>query len=107
MSWLWFSAIPPVWLDKIGPLSMLLLGYLVEKKFISRTATFVNVIAINTYLALRNIENIWLVMYADIGLILGIIAIISYALKESLPEIFYTVNWAYCSAVVGFIIWVV
>ena len=107
MSWLWFSAIPSLWLDKIGPLSMLLIGFLVEKEFVSRPATFANVIALNTYFAIRNIENFWLVLYADIGLIVGIIAIISYGVKESLPEIFYAINWAYCSAIVAIIILVV
>lgn len=78
-----------------------------EKEFVSRPATFVNVIALNTYLATRGIENFWLVVYADIGLIVGIIAIISYGVKESLPEIFYVINWAYCSVIVGIIILVV
>lgn len=107
MNLLWFSAIPSVWLERIGPLSMLLIGFLVEKKFLSRPATFANVIALNTYFAIRNIENLWLIFYADIGLIVGVIAIIAYALRESLPEIFYAINWAYCSVIVAIIILVV
>ena len=107
MNLLWFSAIPSVWLERIGPLSMLLIGFLVEKKFLSRPATFANVIALNTYLATRSIENFWLVLYADIGLIVGVIAIISYGVKKSLPEIFYAINWVYCSAIVAIIILVV
>lgn len=105
---LWISTlIPAVLIQKIGPLSLVIIGYLVEKNFVGRIATFSNALAINLYVfAISNLSG-FLLWYANIGIIMGVLALVSYSLQSSLPKQFYLLSWAYCSLVVGFIILVI
>ncbi len=103
-AFIFLSFLTPQLLYKLGPLSMIVVGFLVEKEFISRPTLFANTIALNVYLALVG-TNLWyLAWYSNIGLILGVIAIISYAQKESLSSMFYGIGYIYNSAIVGLII---
>lgn len=107
MSDLWLTLIPTFIIERLGPLSLLLVGYLVEKNFIGRIPTFTNVLAINLYVYNIISPNFLLVWYANIGLIFAVIAITSYKIQQSLPQYFYYVNWAYSSIAVGFLMLVV
>ena len=91
----------PVILEKLGAISMIIIGLLVEKHFISRPSLFANVIALNTYLIARGITEPFLCLYANVGLILGGIAILAYWSDTSLSSFFYTVAFMYNSAFVG------
>ena len=51
---LWFSMLPAFLIQKIGPLSLILIGYLVEKNFVGRIATFSNSLAINLHVFTMN-----------------------------------------------------
>ena len=94
----------PVILEKLGAISMIIIGLLVEKHFISRPSLFANVIALNTYLIARGITEPLLCLYANVGLILGVIAILAYWSDTSLSGFFYTVAFMYNSVFVGGII---
>ena len=104
MNELWISILPALLIQKLGPLSLVLIGYLVEKNFVGRIASFSNALAINLHaFTISNPAN-WLVWYSNIGFLVGIIALFSYGLHQSLPKYFYILSWAYASFVVGFII---
>ncbi|KUH34119.1 hypothetical protein APY94_03390 [Thermococcus celericrescens] len=94
----------PEFLNKLGAIAMIIVGLLVEKHFISRPSLFANVIALNTYLIARGITEPLLCLYANVGLILGIIAILAYWSDTSLSGFFYAVAFMYNSAFVGVII---
>ncbi|MCD6155108.1 MAG: hypothetical protein J7J22_05020 [Candidatus Verstraetearchaeota archaeon] len=94
----------PVFLEKFGALAMVAIGLLVEKRFISRPSLFANVVALNTYLIAHGVYYPYLCLYANVGLILGIIAIFAYWSNTSLSWLFYSVAYAYNSVFVGLII---
>jgi hypothetical protein len=104
MNNLWISLVPPLLIAKLGPLSLVVIGYLVEKNFVGRITTFANTLAINLHVyAIQNPHWI-LVWYANIGLIFGLLALFSYGFKEALSRHFYALNWIYSSFVVGMVI---
>ena len=103
-TFIFLSFLTPYWLYKLGPLSMIIVGLLVEKEFISRPTLFANTMALNVYLAIVGTTLWYFAWYSNIGLIFGFIAIISYAQKESLPSLFYNIGFVYNSLIVGVII---
>ncbi|RLF85065.1 hypothetical protein DRN48_03985 [Thermococci archaeon] len=94
----------PEFLDKLGAFAMIIVGFLVEKHFISRPSLFANVIALNIYLIAQRISSPFLCLYANVGLVLGFIAILAYWSDTSLSGFFYTVAFMYNSVFVGGII---
>ena len=104
MSSLWISALPAIYAGYLAPLCLITIGYLVERNFVGRMAIFGNAIALNLHVLTAQNPSFLFVWYANIGLLMGIIAIISYAVRKPLNGLFYTVGWLYCSIVVGFII---
>jgi hypothetical protein len=83
---------------------LIILGLLVEKHYVSRTSIFANTIAINVHFIQYPAVDSLFVWYANIGLIFGSTAIISYAIEESLPSEFYSISIAYSSIPVGLLI---
>ena len=100
---LWVSILPAILVNKLGPISLLVIGYLVEKNFVGRIATFSNSLAINLYVFMLINPSPILIWYANIGIIMGLLAIATYR-RQSLSQYFYYLSWAYCSIVVGVII---
>ena len=100
---LWFSILfPPELIDKLAPISMIIAGILVEKHFVGRITTFLNAIAVNIYAAQKYpLVSQFEVWYCNIGLLIGVIALFSYASEESLPSWFYIIAFAYSSFVTG------
>ncbi len=101
---LWLSLIPAYFINRLGPLSLVLIGLLVEKKVVGRIATFSNTLAINLHAYTLASPPVWLVWYANPGLVMGLIALIAYKTQTPLNKMFYTLSWAYCSIVVGLLI---
>lgn len=61
---------------------LILIGYLVERKFVSRPALFANAIALNSFfIDKRYLLTSYPILefYVDLGLIWGVIAILKYA----------------------------
>mgnify|MGYP000047014085 CR=1 FL=1 len=105
---LWLSILSPNFINLLGPLSLIVIGFLVEKNFVGRITTFCNALAINlhvyTLLATTGKVSSLLIWYANGGLVLGIIGLIAYSILFSLPQIFYILSWLYSSILVGGII---
>jgi len=63
-------------------LALLIVGFAVEKHYVSRVTVFTNTIALNVhFLSLEAVPSL-LVWYADIGLILGLYGFAAYLLSE-------------------------
>lgn len=109
MNYFLFGNIPSEYISLIGPFVLIIIGYLVEKNFVGRIATFTNSIAVNLAFYGKDLSKLgqWqlpLIVYLDIGLIIGIIAILAYQQSRSLFRFFYQISWVYSSIVVGFIV---
>ena len=98
---LWISALPDFIIKTLPALSLVIVGYLVEKNFVGRVSTFCNTMAINLHLMLINNPNPYLIWYANLGLVMGCIGIFAYQTKSSLSTYFYYASWLYCSIIVG------
>jgi hypothetical protein len=107
------EALPEWIILNLNVYGLILIGYLVERKFVSRISLFANSIAINTFfLSRRYIFDTYpiLQLYADIGLIWGLIGIFKYyeyfhnRNYSGLPKWFYNIGWLWSSIVVGILL---
>jgi len=96
---MWIELLPPVLAENIATFGLLVIGFLVEKQYVSRPATFANVLALNTHVYQQAFSPDWLIWYANIGLAAGAIAIFSYAAEESLPGDFYKATMLFYSSI--------
>lgn len=97
MCFMWLEYLPPFLAENLGVLSLILLGLLVEKQYISRPAIWANVAAINVHLYNQPLVGEFLVWYANIGLIVAVLGLYTYEFGESLPGWYYTMGWGYSS----------
>jgi hypothetical protein len=88
----------------LAPLALIGIGIAVEKNYTGRITLFANAIALITFFASFSIIPLWIVWYANIMTILGIIGFFSYIFKESLFETYYQIGRIGSSAVTGIII---
>jgi len=95
-------------IENLDVISLILLGLLVEKQYISRAAIWANVAAINIHLFEYPFVSEWLTWYANIGIFVAGLALYTYGFDESLPERYYTLAWAYSSipvAAIAYLTW--
>ena len=88
---MWIDALPPFIVDQLSVFGLIIIGFLVEKQYVSRPAIFANSLAINVHVSQQSFPPDWLVWYANIGLLIGGFAILAYTSDESLSGGFYTV----------------
>ncbi|WP_049893921.1 hypothetical protein [Salinarchaeum sp. Harcht-Bsk1] len=81
--------LPPLLVQNLSVFGLIVVGFLVEKRYVSRPSIFANAIAINVHVNQKTLPPEWLVWYANIAFIAGMIAICFYAVDESLPSEFY------------------
>lgn len=96
---------PPIIAENLDVIALLILGFLVEKRFVSRPAIWANVAAINVHLYGYHSVDQWLAWYADFGLVVAVLAVFTYASGDSLPNWFYTLAWAYSSIPVAVLVY--
>lgn len=107
----WISVIPHECLIFVAPVSLIIAGYLTNHHYIGRIQIFTNTIALNIFfysakINLSFFSTIFLSLlewYANIGLIMGIIAVWSYATHGKRSKTYYRIAWAYNSILVGLI----
>jgi hypothetical protein len=99
------EALPPELTLILTELSLLLLGFLAEKYYVSRLTSFANAIAITIHILSQENVSFWLGLYGDIAFLVGIIGLIAYAAESSLHAHFYDVSFfLYSSVNVGLVI---
>ncbi len=101
-----FENIPRNGIGLVGPFILIILGMFIEKNVVGKVATFTNAAALNLAFYGKTLTDIGslevpLILYLDIGLIIGIAAIAARVGKGQLPKGFQAVSWAYCSIVAG------
>jgi len=104
----------PNWiLFNLSIYGMIIIGYLVERKFVSRISLFANSLALNSFFfQRRDILNIHpiLPLYVDLGLIWGVIGIFKYYEYfhghnyKPLPKWYYKIGWLYSSISVALLL---
>ena len=104
-----FGYLPQGLTSLVAPAILIVIGFLVEHNFVGRVATFTNSLAVNLAYYGKDLPTlgIWqspLILYLNIGLIMGIISILAYSSNTRLPQIFYIISWAYSSIVVGIVV---
>ena len=108
----WISiVVPSAYIQYLAPVSLIIAGSLAEHHYVGRIPIFTNTIALNIlfYYSQSNFSyfgSLFLSVfewYANIGLIMGIIAVMSYASNGKRSKTYYTIAWAYSSIVVGFL----
>ena len=111
-NFLWFNLIPQQLVPFIAPIALIAVGLLIEKHYISRSTVFANSIAINIFIyystgsgfLFENLHNLLIVLmrwYANIGLIMAIIAYYSYSKQRHNGKLFNSIAWAYSSLVIA------
>ncbi len=109
----WISAVvPSAYIPYLAPISLIIAGSLAEHHYVGRIPIFTNTIALNIlfYYSQSNFSYFGTLFlsvfewYANIGLIMGLIAVMSYALNGKRSKTYYTIAWAYSSIVVGLLI---
>lgn len=125
-SYLWLTVLNSTMLNLLTPLSLVFVGYLVERKYVGRISLFSNALAINLHFYLIHTTNPYLITYGDCAFAFGLIAIISYVywwltIEEyedfwgnvvtensdsyiPLPTMYYKTAYLFSSVVVGLLI---
>jgi len=99
------ESLPEFYIANMGVFGLIITGFLVEKHYVSRSAMFANGIALNVHVYQFPMPPDWLLTYANLGLIVSLIGILSYATDVSLPEGYYSIIWyTYSSMAVGGVI---
>jgi hypothetical protein len=99
---MWVELLP--YAQHLDVFALIVIGLLVEKRFVSRTSVFANTVAVNVHFYQNPPFEPLLVWYANIGLVFGAVAILAYATEESLPGTFYSLSWAYSAVVTAIVI---
>ncbi len=112
VNFLLLSILPSGAIKYVGPASLLIAGNASEKHWIGRITVFTNTIALNVfiYYFMQNpnfmqssvyISSSILLLYANIGFILGFAALHSYKTKGKTGKWFRKIAWTYSSVVIG------
>ncbi|MCW1291673.1 MAG: hypothetical protein QXL76_00935 [Candidatus Rehaiarchaeum fermentans] len=88
LSFPWISrAVPNRYIQYLAPISLIIAGYLSEHNYVGRIPIFTNTIALNVLFYYSEYNLLYydgfvfsvLKWYANIGIIMGVIAMVSYA----------------------------
>ena len=101
-----FGNIPQNVIGIIGPCVIIAVGFLAERNVVGRAPTLANAAAMNLAFYGKSFSSLGvlqvpLVLYLDIGLVIGLGAIVALAEKKQFPKEFYAISWAYSSIVAG------
>lgn len=96
--------IPKGFILILGPLSLISIGYLVEKYYTGRITLFANAVALVTYFYQFSPLPAWLVLYINAVTILGLMGFVSYAVRFPLFELYYQTGRLASSFITGMIL---
>lgn len=102
----WFyTIIPESIISLIAPFSLIYIGWKVENHYVGRIPTFSNMVALNIYFFSQAPLPLYLKVYLNTAVVLGIVGILTYPDREvPFSRIYYKLNWLYCSFAVGFLL---
>ena len=88
----------------LAPLSLIVIGFLVEKYYTGRITLFANAMALVSFFSGYSNIPFLIILYINLATILGIVGLISYAVKHPLFEAYYHVGKLVSSAVAGIVL---
>lgn len=107
MDYLLLSFLPEGLVKFIPSIVIIIVGLIVEKRYIGRITVFSNVFALYYVLFwIEGLSSLWTIIiaiYANLGLFIAVYALLQYSNKKSCPKWFYSLLLLYSSAVVGII----
>lgn len=105
MTNIWISQVLPLQLIEVLPaLTLIIIGLIVEKRYVGRIAIFANSIALSTFFYKIPDLPTWTIWYINILTIFGIVALFSYAFKIKLPKHFYWSAGIFSSVISGILL---
>lgn len=96
------SVIPVEMIKLVAPFVWIIIGHVVEKRFVGRISCFANTLALNLFFYGQEIGR-FLSLYVNIGFFVGIFCFLAYAAKLKQNKYFYMALWGYSSVIVGLI----
>lgn len=100
------EALPGYVLLSLAELGLILVGYLVERHYVSRVTVFTNALALNVHLLSLSKFPGGLGLFADFALIFGVVMMAFYAFQKSAPGWAYTLGiFPMSSIIIGMVIW--
>ncbi|WP_435185415.1 hypothetical protein [Halobellus sp. EA9] len=81
--------LPPALALALPQLGLIFVGILIERHYVSRVTAFANSLALVAHVATRSNVGFWFGVYADVGLLLGIVGILAYLTENSLRTEYY------------------
>jgi hypothetical protein len=97
--------LPPELLYGLPQIGLILIGIIVEQHYVSRVTCFTNSLALYVHVGTLTNPGLWLGIYADIGILLGVIGFIAYHYQVSLPNYYYVMAlFAYSGLPVALVI---
>lgn len=104
---IWISQIlTPEVMQILPAITLIIVGLIVEKKYVGRIAILTNAVALSTFFYSISNLPLWIILYINVLTIFGLIALVSYAFKIKLPKEFYFIAGIFSSAISGaLLIW--
>ncbi len=105
MNGIWLVQIlPKEFILLLAPISLMVIGFLVEKYYTGRITMFANAMALVSFFAFFENIPFLVVLYINIATVLGIVGLISYVLKHPLLEAYYHVGRIVSSVITAMVI---
>ncbi|MGV8171660.1 MAG: hypothetical protein ACP5OA_03120 [Candidatus Woesearchaeota archaeon] len=90
-------------LDLIVPISLMIIGIVIETRYIGRISMFTNALALFIFYHGKEMSS-GLGIIVNIVIVLGLIGGISRFFRFSLPQQYYTIGWIGSSAVTAILL---
>ena len=107
MDYILLSFLPEGFVKFIPSIVLIIIGLVVEKHYVGRITVFSNVCALYYELFwIEGLSSLWTILiaiYANLGLLIAVYALLQYRSKESCPKWVYSLFLLYSSVVVGII----
>ena len=81
--------LPPGLALALPQLGLIFVGILIERHYVSRVTAFTNSLALVAHVATQPDVGFWFGLYADFGLVVGIVGILAYLTETSLRTEYY------------------
>ena len=84
--------LPPGIALALPQLTLIFVGILIERHYVSRVTAFTNSMALISHVGSQPDVGFWFGIYADIGLVVGVVGIIAYLTETSLRTEYYVAS---------------
>lgn len=91
--------LPPDLTLILTEVSLLIIGIVAEKHYVSRLTSFTNAVALTIHLLSQSETGFWIGIYVDLSILLGVIGLYAYIQEQRLPEGYYLISFFLFSSV--------